>query len=229
MSQTRETPPASGDGEVDPNQGAAANPVACSRRPSGRRRYRPRVAGSMARYTEPELRKKLKNEIQASDKGGRPGQWSARKSQLLVKEYERHGGGYQGPKDKRQRSLQQWEREKWQTREGGTRARRNGETERYLPKRAWEQLSEKESRATDTKKRKASRSGQQYVANTGPARRTRRDTTSIDRLLNLRVADAAKRLTDLDTRELRSALRRERSGKCRKTLVRRMQAKLARR
>jgi len=195
----------------------------------GRRVRRHRVAEGMARYTDPKLRKRLKDEIKASDKGARPGQWSARKSQLLVKEYENQGGGYQGPRDERQQSLRRWGREKWQTREGGTRARQDGETKRYLPKRAWEQLPEEERRATDTKKRKASRSGRQYVANTGPARRSRRDTTSVDRLLDLRVPDAAKRLNSLDTRQLRSALRRERAGKSRKTLVRRIEAELARR
>lgn len=183
----------------------------------------------MARYTDPKLRRRLKDEIKASDKGARPGQWSARKSQLLVKEYEKQGGGYQGPQDERQRSLRQWGREKWQTREGGTRARQDGETKRYLPERVWKELPEKERRATDTKKRRASRSGRQYVANTGPASRTRRDTTSVDRLLDLRVPDAVKRLTGLDTRQLRSALRREHAGRNRKTLVRRIEAELARR
>ena len=89
----------------------------------------------MARYTKPELREQLKEEIKASDKGGKQGQWSARKSQLLTREYQKHGGGYEGPKDQRQKALQRWGDEDWQTKEGGTRARRNGETGRYLPKR----------------------------------------------------------------------------------------------
>jgi uncharacterized phage protein gp47/JayE len=38
--------------------------------------------GGTAEYTKPKLRKRLKEEIQASDKGGRKGQWSARKSEL---------------------------------------------------------------------------------------------------------------------------------------------------
>ncbi|MEH1892835.1 MAG: hypothetical protein V7K92_26455 [Nostoc sp.] len=37
------------------------------------------------KYTHPELRRQLKEEILKSDKGGKPGQWSARKSQLLVR------------------------------------------------------------------------------------------------------------------------------------------------
>ena len=38
----------------------------------------------MAEYTDPALRERLKAEITAGDKGGRPGQWSARKAQLLA-------------------------------------------------------------------------------------------------------------------------------------------------
>jgi hypothetical protein len=45
-------------------------------------------------YTKPEMRKTLFNKIKASDKGGKPGEWSARKAQRLVKEYEAAGGGY---------------------------------------------------------------------------------------------------------------------------------------
>ncbi|MGD1855835.1 MAG: Rho termination factor N-terminal domain-containing protein [Leptolyngbyaceae cyanobacterium] len=48
------------------------------------------------KYTKPDLRRQLKEEIKQSDRGGDPGQWSARKSQLLVKEYEKQGGGYKG-------------------------------------------------------------------------------------------------------------------------------------
>ncbi|TDC37829.1 hypothetical protein E1211_09095 [Micromonospora sp. 15K316] len=181
------------------------------------------------RYTDPELRQRLKDEIQASDKGGRPGQWSARKSQLLTKEYQKRGGGYQGPRDERQQNLRRWGNEQWQTREGGTRARKDGETSRYLPKRAWEKLSDEERRATDAKKRRASRSGRQFVSNTGPAKRARSAATSIDRLLDLRVAEAVKRVPHLDTGQLRTALRRERDGKGRKTLVRRLESELDRR
>ena len=44
------------------------------------------------KYTHPELRERIKEEIKASDKGGKEGQWSARKSQLLTQEYEKQGG-----------------------------------------------------------------------------------------------------------------------------------------
>jgi len=45
-------------------------------------------------YTRPTLRKRLFERIKAGDKGGRAGQWSARKSQMLAQQYKRAGGGY---------------------------------------------------------------------------------------------------------------------------------------
>ena len=45
-------------------------------------------------YTKPTLRKRLFNSIKAGSKGGNPGQWSARKAQLLANRYKKAGGGY---------------------------------------------------------------------------------------------------------------------------------------
>jgi len=45
-------------------------------------------------YTKPAMRKRLFNKIKAQGKGGRPGQWSARKAQLLARAYKAAGGGY---------------------------------------------------------------------------------------------------------------------------------------
>ena len=45
-------------------------------------------------YTKPEMRKRLFNRIKAGSKGGKPGQWSARKAQMLALAYKRAGGGY---------------------------------------------------------------------------------------------------------------------------------------
>jgi hypothetical protein len=45
-------------------------------------------------YTKPAMRKRLFNQIKAGGKGGKPGQWSARKSQILAKQYKDNGGGY---------------------------------------------------------------------------------------------------------------------------------------
>jgi hypothetical protein len=45
-------------------------------------------------YTKPTMRKRLFNSIKAGSKGGNPGQWSARKAQLLANNYKKAGGGY---------------------------------------------------------------------------------------------------------------------------------------
>jgi hypothetical protein len=45
-------------------------------------------------YTKPTLRKRLFEKIKRGSKGGDPGEWSARKSQLLAREYKKAGGGY---------------------------------------------------------------------------------------------------------------------------------------
>ena len=45
-------------------------------------------------YTKAAMRKALFNRIKAGTKGGDPGEWSARKAQLLASEYKKRGGGY---------------------------------------------------------------------------------------------------------------------------------------
>lgn len=49
-------------------------------------------------YTKPTMRKRLFNSIKAGGKGGAPGQWSARKAQMLAKRYKAAGGGYKSKK-----------------------------------------------------------------------------------------------------------------------------------
>ena len=127
------------------------------------------------KYTDPELRLRLKEEVVAGDKGGKPGQWSARKAQLLQHEYEKAGGGYLGEKDATQEHLSSWTAEEWQTSDGSPRARtdapeeKGGASKRYLPKEAWEQLSESEIEATNAAKAEGSAHGEQFVPNPEPA------------------------------------------------------------
>jgi hypothetical protein len=45
-------------------------------------------------YTRPSMRKRLFERIKAGSKGGKPGQWSARKAQMLAQQYKQAGGGY---------------------------------------------------------------------------------------------------------------------------------------
>ena len=61
--------------------------------PRKKKRTRSRV-NEAGNYTKPALRKRLFYRIKAGSKGGRAGQWSARKAQLLAREYKKAGGGY---------------------------------------------------------------------------------------------------------------------------------------
>ena len=124
-------------------------------------------------YTNPDLREKLKAEIIAGDKGGRAGQWSARKAQLLAHEYEAQGGGYKHPRNATQQSLKKWGEEDWHTKDGKP-AIEGDKTHRYLPDAAWQDLSPEERKATDQKKVAASKHGKQFVANTKPAAKARK-------------------------------------------------------
>ena len=45
-------------------------------------------------YTKPTMRKKLVASVKAGTKGGDPGEWSARKAQLVARQYKAKGGGY---------------------------------------------------------------------------------------------------------------------------------------
>lgn len=116
-------------------------------------------------YTKPSLRESIKNKIMASDKGGKPGQWSARKAQLLALEYKKSGGGYTGSKKTAQKSLDKWTREEWTTKSGKPSTQGKEATgERYLPKKAIESLSSSEYARTSSAKRKGTAQGKQFVA-----------------------------------------------------------------
>ena len=124
-------------------------------------------------YTKPQLRENLKRRIMAGDRGGAPGQWSARKAQMLAQAYKKAGGGYKGGRTKKQSSLKKWTGQKWRT-SNGKPARRGGVTRRYLPSKAWSKLSPAQIRATNRKKIEASKRGEQFVANTEAALKARK-------------------------------------------------------
>jgi len=116
-------------------------------------------------YTKPKLRERLKNKIMAGSKGGKPGQWSARKAQLLAQEYKSAGGGYTGSKTKAQKSLSKWTKEEWGTKSGKPSTQGKEATgERYLPEKARKKLTNKEYAATSRKKREDTRKGKQHSA-----------------------------------------------------------------
>jgi hypothetical protein len=117
------------------------------------------------KYTKPKLREAIKKRILRGDKGGRAGQWSARKSQLLVQAYEKAGGGYKGGKSKSQESLKKWGKEKWTTSDGKPSIRK-GKDKRYLPERVWKKLKPAEKSAANRAKAEGSKKGKQFVPNT---------------------------------------------------------------
>jgi len=57
----------------------------------GKTKSRVNEAGN---YTKPGMRKGLFERIKAGGKGGDPGQWSARKAQMLAQQYKKSGGAY---------------------------------------------------------------------------------------------------------------------------------------
>jgi UTP:GlnB (protein PII) uridylyltransferase len=75
------------------------------------------MAQESGKYTKPGMRERIKDRIMAGSKGGKPGQWSARKAQLLAQEYEKSGGDYRGGKGKSQKSLEKWGKERWMTKD----------------------------------------------------------------------------------------------------------------
>lgn len=111
-------------------------------------------------YTKASLRERLKNKIMAGSKGGNPGQWSARKAQLLANEYKKAGGSYSGSKTTKQKSLSKWTKQKWTTSDG----KPSKGKKRYLPKKAWSALSSSEKKATNAAKAKGNKEGKQFVA-----------------------------------------------------------------
>ena len=56
------------------------------------------------KYTKPELRERIKNRIMKGSKGGKPGQWRARKDKLVASEYKKAGEGYKGGEGKKQKA-----------------------------------------------------------------------------------------------------------------------------
>ena len=114
-------------------------------------------------YSKPALRNRIKSEVMAGSKGGKPGQWSARKAQIVAQRYEKAGGGYSGSKTSGQKSLSKWTKEDWGTRSGKPSTQGSKATgERYLPRKARTALSAKEYAATTRKKREDTRKGKQF-------------------------------------------------------------------
>jgi len=112
-------------------------------------------------YTQPGMRKNLFNRIKTGSKGGPAGKWSARKAQMLAKQYKAKGGGYRemgGPIETNemkagglaasQQSLKKWTSQEWDNVSG-----KKGD--RYLPKNVINSMSPQEKAAENRKKKEA--------------------------------------------------------------------------
>ncbi|MEL6646061.1 MAG: Rho termination factor N-terminal domain-containing protein, partial [Pseudomonadota bacterium] len=104
-----------------------------------------------AEKCDPDLWEEVKDEMMASDKGGEPGQWSARKAQMAVQEYKRRGGTYadDGPSQE-DTDLHEWTEADWGTK-SGEESLESGE--RYLPKKVRMLLTEDEYQRSTQKKK----------------------------------------------------------------------------
>ena len=115
-----------------------------------------------AKKTNPELWQSIRQEFLDGDKGGEPGQWSARKAQLAVQAYKRQGGGYAdaGP-DRSETDLNKWTEEEWGTKSGN---QSSATGERYLPRKVRMLLTEEEYRQSTDKKREDSHEGDEQFS-----------------------------------------------------------------
>lgn len=157
------------------------------------------MAGT-AEKTDPALWDKVKRQVTRGGKGGKPGEWSARKAQLAVREYKAEGGGYKGRKSA-DNHLGQWQREDWGTRSGRTSGSAG---ERYLPRKARETLTEGEYRRTTAKKRADSGRGRQFSAQPEDAARM---TTSARHAADAEGTTKAALLAEARRRDIRGRSR----------------------
>lgn len=114
---------------------------------------------STAKKTNPSKWKRIVAAVKAGTKGGRSGQWSARKAQIATARYKKSGGGYSGAK-KASNSLSKWSKQKWRTSDGS----KSEGKKRYLPDAAWKALSPAEKKATNRAKAAGNKKGKQFVS-----------------------------------------------------------------
>lgn len=114
----------------------------------------------MSNHDNPTLWNKIKDKVMKGDKGGKAGQWSARKAQILVKLYKDAGGGFIGKKSKNN-SLVRWTKQNWMTKSGMPSLVTG---ERYLPEKAIKALTDEQYEDTSKAKRESLKLGDQFSA-----------------------------------------------------------------
>tara|TARA_R100000995_G_C3447160_1_gene106258 strand:+ start:357 stop:749 length:393 start_codon:yes stop_codon:yes gene_type:complete len=113
-----------------------------------------------AKRTKEAMWKRIVSSVKSGSKGGRPGQWSARKAQLATARYKKAGGGYKGKKSSSNK-LSKWSKQKWDYVSKGDEKKPRKKRGRYLPESVRKSLSSSEKASTNKKKRAASAKGKQ--------------------------------------------------------------------
>ena len=90
------------------------------------------MATKSASKTKPALWKRIVSSVKSGSKGGRSGQWSARKAQIATARYKKAGGGYKGKKSS-SNSLSKWSKQKWDYVSKGDKKKPRKKRGRYLP------------------------------------------------------------------------------------------------
>lgn len=117
------------------------------------------------------LWKRIVKDIKMSNKGGKRGQWSARKAQLAVKIYKSKGGKYLSRKSKNN-SLVKWTKQRWRTKSGKNSIMGIKATgERYLPESVIKKLTKGQYSHSTKLKRRAMRLNKQYSSQSKPVRK----------------------------------------------------------
>ncbi len=180
MATAKKSPAKKSAAKESPAKKSAAKKAAAKQTPAKKtaakvpaKKAAPKKTSTADKYTDPNLREKIKAEVIKGDKGGNPGQWSARKAQMVAHEYEAEGGKYKGGRDETQKSLTSWGDEHWTTSTGEPAKQADG-MHRYLPKEAWDKLTPAQKKQTEKKKLEGDHEGKQYVANTKPAVKARK-------------------------------------------------------
>ena len=118
------------------------------------------MATKSASKTKPALWKRIVSSVKSGSKGGRSGQWSARKAQIATARYKKAGGGYKGKKSS-SNSLSKWSKQKWDYVSKGDKKKPRRKRGRYLPASVRKSLTKSQKASTNKKKRAASKAGKQ--------------------------------------------------------------------